>query len=405
VSGGRGTQRFRGALAITEVALSVVLVIGATLLIRTFAELSRIDPGFDPARVLTFTVALPLGTYPGEEARVRFFSQLTAQLENRPQTLHAGAARMLPLTTRLGGGSIAVEGAEPPRPGEGPPNARWQVVTPGYFQTLGYRLIAGRFLEASDRAGAAPVVVINETMAKLFWPGGSAAGARVRNANTGVPWFTVVGVVRDVRHSGMIDMPSPTLYFPLEQVPLTRTFTPNAMAFAVKASASPLSLAGPVREAVRSIDPTLPIAQLRTMEDIVDDALAQPRFTMLLLAIFAAVALVLAVIGIYGLLSYTVSQQWRDIGIRVALGAPHAAVLSLVVWKGMRPAVLGLAAGLLAAALMAGLLERLLYGVRPLDPVTFSLVPALFAAVALAATWIPAHRATTVDPMLALRHE
>jgi putative ABC transport system permease protein len=404
VSGSRGGERFRGALAISEVALSVVLVIGAVLLIRTFAELSRVDLGFDPDDVLTFTVALPASEY-GVDERVRFFSQLTERLQQLPGVHSAGAAATLPLTTRLSGGSIRVEGADPPRPGEGLPNARWQIATPGYFEAMSYTLMTGRLLTTADRGAAAPVVVINETMAEMFWPGRSALGGRVRNTNSDVPWFTVVGVVRDVRHSGVVDRPSPTIYFPLEQVPITRAYTPAALTFALSTAGPPLSLAGPVRDVVRSLDPALPVAQLRTMDTIVGDALAQPRFTMLLLALFAALALALAVIGIYGLLSYTVHQQWREIGIRVALGAPRSSVLSLIVWKGMRLALAGLAAGLGAAVLLAGFLERLLYGVSPLDPLTFVGAPALFAAVALAATWIPAVRAMRVDPALALRHE
>ncbi|HEX6307515.1 MAG TPA: ABC transporter permease [Longimicrobiales bacterium] len=405
VSGGRGGGRVRGALTVAEVALSVVLVIGATLLIRTFAELSRVDLGFAPERVLTFAVALPVNQYAAAEDRVRFFTQLAERLQQLPGVRFAGGAETLPLTRRLGGGSIELEGAEPPRPGEGLPNTRWQVVTPGYFEAMGYTLTAGRLLESTDRATAAPVVVVNETMAEMFWPGRSDVGGRVRNANADVPWFTVVGVVQDVRHSGLVDRPSPTMYFGIEQVPLTRRFTPAAMTFALQTASASLGLADPVRQAVASLDPGLPVVQLRTMDTIVDDALAQPRFTMLLLAIFAAVALAMAIIGIYGLLSYTVSQQWRDIGIRVALGAPNSSVFSLIVWKGMRLALIGLGAGLVAAVFLAGLMERLLYGVQPLDPLTFAAVPALFAGVAFAATWLPAYRATAVDPVLALRQQ
>ncbi|HEX6132664.1 MAG TPA: ABC transporter permease [Longimicrobiales bacterium] len=403
--GGKGGSSVRGALIVAEVALSLVLVIGAALLIRTFTALSRVDPGFEPEGVLTFAVALPVGQYAEPADRVRFHSELVQRLQQIPGVQAVGAAQTLPLAGRLGGGSIQVESAAPPRPGAGLPNARWQVVTPGYFEAMGYTLTAGRLPTSADRAAAAPVVVVNETMARMFWPGQSAIGGRVRNTNADVPWFTVVGVVRDVRHTGVVDQPSPTMYFALEQVLLARTFTPRTMSFALKTASAPLTLTRPVREAVRTLDPTLPVAQLRTMEAIVGDAVAQPRFTMLLLSIFAAVALALAVIGIYGLLSYTVSRQWRDIGIRIALGAPIPAVLSLIVWKGMRLALAGLAVGCVAALFVARILERLLYGVRPLDAVTFIAVPALFTGVALAATWIPARRAAGVDPVFALRHE
>lgn len=402
---GRGRQRFRSALGVSEIALSAVLLIGAGLMIRTVGELVRVDLGFRPDDVLSFTVSLPAADYPTPEDRVRFHGVLTERLAALPGVRAAGAARTLPLTGRLGGGSIEMERAAPPRPGEGMPNARWQVVSPGYFTAMGYTRTAGRFVEPTDRAGGLPVVVVNETAAKLYWPSEQAVGQRVRTTNEGVPWFTVVGVVRDVRHSGIVDQPSPTLYFPLDQMPLTRTFTPTAMSFALGTTADPRALVGAVREAIHSLDGAVPISEVRPMGAVVDDALAQPRFTMQLLSIFAAVALILALVGIYGLLSYMVTQRWREIGIRIALGAPSTAVLWLVVGRGLRLAALGIAIGLTAALLLVRLLESLLYGVQPVDPLTFAVVPAIFSLVALGATYLPARRASSADPMLALRHE
>jgi putative ABC transport system permease protein len=285
------------------------------------------------------------------------------------------------------------------------PNARWQVVTPGYFEALGYVLAGGRFLEPSDRAGALPVVVVNETMAAQSWPGEAAVGKRVRNTNSGVPWFTVVGVVRDVRQSGLVNAPSPTIYFPHEQMPLTRSFTPAAMAFAIRTGAHPPALTDAVRDAVRSLDPNVPVARVRTLDDVVADALAPSRFTMLLLAIFAATALALAVVGIYGLLSYAVSQRRREMGIRAALGATGVEVLMLVIRDGMRLAVWGLLVGLATALMLTRLMTSMLYGVRPLDPVTFVAVPTALVLAALAATYVPARRAVAVDPAEALRYQ
>lgn len=402
---GYARQRLRGVLVTAEIALAVVLVVGATLLIRTFEELSRIDPGFDPQGVLTFDVALPGADYPEPRSRVLFHAQLLERLETLSGVRAAGAAQVLPLTARLGGGSIEVEGLERPRPGEGWPNARWQVVTPGYFEAMRYRLVAGRLLAPEDREGGLPVVVVNQTMAQMLWPGEAAVGKRVRNTNFDVPWFTVAGVVRDVRHSGMIDAPSPTMYIAHDQIPLMRSFTPAAMSFVVRTTSNPLALAGAARDAVRSLDPNLPVFGVRTMDDIVSTALAQSRFTMLLLAIFGAVALSLAMIGIYGLLSYTVTRRRHEIGIRAALGATRLSVLSLVIRDGMRLALSGLCVGLVAALFLTQLMEGMLYGVRPLDRTTFIMVPVLFILVALAATFIPARRATAVDPVLPLRHQ
>jgi putative ABC transport system permease protein len=402
---GYARQRFRGGLVTAEVALAVILVVGATLMIRTFGELSRIDLGFDPGGVLTFEVALPGADYPEPQDRIRFHAQLIERLHTLPGVEGVGAARLLPLTARLGGGSIVVEGMAPPQPGEGLPNARWQVVTPGYFEAMRYGLAAGRFLGPADRADGMPAIVVNETMADMMSPGQTAVGRRVRNTNSDVPWFTVVGVVRDVRQSGVADTPSPTMYFTHEQVPLTRTFTPAAMSVAIRTTSNPLALVGAVRGVVRSLDPNLPVSGVRTMDDVVAAELAQSRFTMLLLALFAALALTLAMIGIYGLLSYAVSQRRHEMGIRAALGATRTSVFSLVIRDGMRLALAGLCVGLLTALFMTQLMDSMLYGVRPLDRATFLTVPILFVLTALAATFIPARRAMAVDPVLALRQQ
>ena len=405
LTAGAGRARLQGLLTSAEVTLAVVLVTGAALMIRTFAELARVELGFDAASVLTFSLTLPTARYDEAEDRVRVQTRLVGELERLPGVHAAGGVHLLPLTGRLGGGSVLVEGAAPPAPGEGLPNARWQVATPGYFRALRHTLEEGRWLTAEDRAGAVPVVLVNRTLADMFWPGRSALGRRLRNTNDGVPWFTVVGVVRDVHHSGVVDEPSPTIYFPLEQMPLTRSFTPASMAFALRTSGDPLRLASAARSAVAALDADLPLADVRTMEAIVDDALARPRFIMVLLGLFASVALALALVGIYGLLSYTVSRQRREMGIRVALGASRGSVLMLVVSRGMRLTLLGLAPGLAAAALLARLLDTLLYGVAPLDPVTFIVVPVLFALATLAATGLPAVRASGADPMLALKED
>lgn len=390
-----------------EVALAVLLTIGATLMIRTVVALGRIDLGFAPDGVLTFRVSLPGMDYPEPGDRSRLFGELLEGLAGLPGARSSGAATVLPLTTPLDGGSVEIEGAERPRPGEGWPNARWQIVTPGYFETMGYSLVAGRLLDPDgvDRSADAPVVVVNRTLAEMFWPDRDPVGRRLRSPGSDRPWLTVVGVVGDVRHSSPVARPSPTMYLPLEQVTATTGYAPASMAVVIGAVTSPESLAGAARRTVRSLDPNLPVAEVRAMSQVVDDALARSRFTTLLLTVFAGVGLTLAVVGIHGVLSDNVSRRRQEMGIRVALGSPRRAVLGLVVWKGFRFALVGIPVGLLVGFLLTRFMTSVLYGVRPLDTTTFLLVPSLCTVVALAASYLPARRATRVDPVVALREE
>ncbi len=402
MTAGSSRVRFRRTLVALEVALSVVLVIGAALMMRSFAALQRIDPGFDPEGVLTARISLPQTDYPDAAGIAEFYTQLLARLETMPGVRSAGLVRILPLTGTIGDWGVDIEGRV-----EGPGenfHGDWQVVSPGYFETMGMTLREGRFLQPADRADGQPVVVINETMVREYFPGESAIGKRMTLGNQ-PPWFTVVGVVRDVRHNDMLEAPRTEMYHSYDQFRLGTGFTPGAMTLVLKTERDPLALVGALREQVRALDPDVPLADVTTMDRVAAAALAQPRFTTLLLGIFGFAALLLAAIGTYGVVSWGVSQRTQEIGIRVALGAERNAVVALVVRHGAGAALAGVVLGVLAAVWLTRLMERLLFGVGRLDPMTFVTVPLTLALVALAASLIPARRAVAVDPVIALRQE
>ena len=396
---GRARQRFRRFLAVGELALAVVLVIGAGLMVRTFQALRAIEPGFEPAGVLSMRLSLPSSSYPTDADVVGFYDRLAREAAEVPGARSAGVVRMLPLAGTIGDWSIDLEGYEE-GPGENP-HGDWQSAGPGYFETMGLRLVEGRLFDATDDADAPPVVVVNRTMADTYWPDG-AVGKRFRTGSQR-PWTTVVGVVEDVRHNALVEEPREEMIHPHAQYPVALGFAPQTMTLVVKAEGDPAALAGPVREVIRRMDPSLPVSDVRAVEDVVADAVAGQRFTMTLLGVFGAVALALAVIGIYGVLSYAVSRRMHEMGIRQALGAERGAVVRLVVGDGMRLAAGGLALGLALAAGLTRVMASLLYGVEAVDPLTFAAVPALLLAAAFLATWLPARRASGVPPSEALR--
>jgi putative ABC transport system permease protein len=401
---GQSRQRVRRSLVVAEVALAVVLVIGAGLLIRSFQELRQVELGFDPENVLTLQLALPGTDYPQTADLVAFYPQLLERVEALPGVRSAGAVGLLPLAQTVGDWGIDLEGRE-----RGPGDnfhGFLQIVTPGYFETMRQPLVQGRFIEDTDRPDGLPAVVINETMAAVYWPGESALGKRLRiRARDDGAWFTVVGVVRDIRHNAIVEESRNEMYFPHAQLPLALGGTTAAMTLVVRTASSPLALSGPVREVVRTLDPNLPVANLRSMEQVVAHALAEERFTMLLLASFAALALLLGAVGIYAVIAYAVSRRTHEIGIRMALGAGTGRILRMVVLQGIGLVGLGVAVGLLVAFGVTRVLSGFLYGVTATDPLTFLAVPVLLAAVALLASYLPARRAARVDPMVALRAE
>ena len=404
-SAGAARQRLRGALVVTEVTLAVVLVAGAGLMARSLGALGRIPLGFNPEQVLTMRLAVPETRYDTPEKVVAFYRRLLDQVRALPGVTAAGVVRALPLATTIGDWGISVDGYVPP-PGQ---NAKgdWQIVTDGAFEAMGARLVRGRWFTSADTTGSQPVVVVNETLARTYWPAGQAVGGRMRvgGSDPGRPWATVVGIVADERHNGVTAAAKEKFYVPHSQWHVLTTNVIRNAFIVVRATGDPRALAGPMREAVRQLDAAVPVADVRLMTDIVATALATPRLTGFLLGAFAAIALALAVVGLYGVLSYLVARRTHEIGIRLALGAERHEVLGMVLGYGLTLAVAGVGLGVAGALGGSRLMRSLLYEVGPADPLTFVMVPALLMAVAALASVIPALRATRVSPVVALRAE
>jgi predicted permease len=401
---GAGRQRLRNALVVAEMALAVVLLVSAGLVLRSLWALQHVRLGFEPAGVLTLRVALPEATYDTSAKVEQFYADLMNRVRAVPGVTAAGAVRSLPLANTIGDWGLAVEGFVP-APGANV-KGDWQVATDGAFEALGEHLVAGRWFNAADRADSAPVAVVNETLAKMYWKNGDAVGHRIRMGARGdKPWITVVGVVGDLQHNGLGSMVKEKFYRPHSQFAQITDFPIRNMTLVVRTAGDPMSLASGVRHEVLAMDPNLPVAAIRPMTDVVASAASTPRFTGLLLGLFATLALTLAAIGIYGVLAYLVSQRTREIGIRMAIGADRTAVLGLVVGRGLWLALGGVAVGLAISFIVARLIGSLLYQVHPIDPVTFIAVPAVLTIVALIASLVPARRAMQVDPITALRTE
>jgi putative ABC transport system permease protein len=399
---GARRQRIRRALVAVEVGLAVVLVIGAGLMIRSLSALDRIDLGFNPDRVLTMRVAIPAARYETPEQVVGFYRELVQRVRSLPGVEQAGVVRVLPLATTIGDWGLDVHGFEetPERNAKGD----WQIVSDGAFEAMGMRLLHGRWFTPDDTLASVPVAVVNETMAGTYWPQGHAVGGRIRVGNPDNPWVTVVGIVADERHNGVTGVVKEKFYIPHSQWHVATSGNLVRSAFVVvRTSGDPLAAARPVRDIVRQLDPTLPVANVRTMSDVVATALGTPRLTGFLLGAFAALALALATVGIYGVLAYLVSQRTQEIGIRLAMGAGRTEVLALILRQGLTLAGVGIAGGLAAAFLLAGVMQTLLYEVQPTDPLTFGVVALGLLVVAAVASYLPARRATKVSPLIALR--
>jgi predicted permease len=399
--GGAEGGRMRNGLVVAETALACLLLIGAGLLIQSFFRLGRVDPGFNPRGVLTAYVMLPRATYKEAGRQAAFFKTVIERIEAIPGVEAAGASAAVPLTQTHHSGSFLVEGQAPRRPGEPIIQAEHPPVTPDYFRVIGLPLLRGRVIEESDDENSPAVAVVSETLARLYWPDKDPLGKRVSVENRdGQPvWREIVGVVGAVRHDGLAAESRPVIYVPQLQSPT------SFMMLTVRTRTEPADFAPALRQAVASVDRDQPIIEVKTMERYIDDSLAQPRFQTRMLAIFAAVALVLAAIGIYGVMAYSVGQRTHEIGVRMALGARAGDVVKMVLWRGAGMALSGAGIGLLIAVGMARWMSKMLFGVSAYDPLTFVTVAGLLVAVALVACWLPARRAAHVDPMVALRRD
>jgi putative ABC transport system permease protein len=398
---GSSGKRLRGLLVMAEVAVSLVLLIGAGLLINSFLRLRNVDPGFRSNNLLTMRIVLPQPKYEQFERRSAFYTELIQRVQNIAGVKSAAVTTNLPLYRQGNSIGISIEGQPPPPPGQ-ENIVVTRIISPGYFDTMSIPLVSGRALTDQDTATTPRVAVISETMARKYWPGQDPIGKRIGTGRIQRPedWTQVVGVVKDVRQFELTADPRPQMYLPYKQ----RGFF-DLRDLVVKTEVDPATLAATVRQTVWAIDKDQPVSNIRTMDEILLDSIARQRFSMLLLAIFAGVALVLAAVGIYGVMSYSVAQRTHEIGIRMALGAQTGAVLRLAVGYGLKLVVAGTVIGLIAAFALTRVMSTLLFGVTATDPATFTLISLLLIAVAALASYIPARRATKVDPIIALRYE
>jgi len=401
--GARGGSRVRAVLVMAELALAVMLLAGAGLLLRSFMKLEAVDPGFRIGPALTFDLTLPDARYKEDERQIAFFDQLLPRLRALPGVRGASAILGLPLSGLDIIISFQVQG-RPPVPPSQQPAMQVRVATPDYFPNIGIPLKRGRLFTDDDRAGTARVVLISETAARQFFPGENPIGRTITlgwGRGPGKPRAggEVVGIVGDVKDGGLNEASQPQIYLPYRQWPV------GSMTVVVTTAVPPLSLTDAVRSSVYALDGNLPVSNVSTLDAVVAKSISQQRFYMLLLTMFAAIALVLAAVGIFGVLSYAVSQRTREIGIRMALGAQGRSVVGLVVRQAMLLVAAGIAAGLALGLSLSQTMTRMLFGVTPTDPATFAGVAVLLASVALLASYLPAWRATRVDPIVALRSE
>jgi putative ABC transport system permease protein len=395
----RQARRWRNGMVVAQLSLALVLLSGAGLLVRSLQRLSAIEPGFEPDQVTSMTVDLPQATYADGARQAAFYQQLTDRIRDYPGVSEVGAISLVPLVPQGAATRFTIVGRPAPEPGEWT-SADIRIVEPGYFAAMRIPVLRGRTFTMADRSDAPPVVVVNQTMARQYWPGEDPVGARLQ-----VGWThpdarpEIVGVVGDVRTSALDAEMRPMIYYVEAQEPT------GYLTMVVRHSGDPAALAAAVRNAVRDLDRDVPLTDVATMSTRLTRSMADRRYPMLLLSGFAVLAVVLAAVGLYGLLSYVVSRRSREIGVRVALGAGRGTVLRMVLGDGVRLTLVGILIGAAGSALGARALGRLLYGIGPSDPVTFVAVAILLLAVALLASYVPAARATHVDPMVALRTE
>ncbi|HEY6404326.1 MAG TPA: ABC transporter permease, partial [Blastocatellia bacterium] len=403
-SGGEGAKwnRVRGAFVVAQVALSLLLLVGGGLLIRSFDKLLRVNPGFDPENLLTLEYRLPLNKYSRSEAQWNFHRQVVERIRDVPGVKSASLVRALPFSGNGGDTEIVLPDREIPPKGK-EPRAMFNTATPNYFETMGIPLIKGRLFNEQDQLNTSRVFLINQTMARRFWPDQDPIGKQIRTDATDGATGAVIGVVGDAKHYMLEEEAQPQMYVAYSQ---------SQGIFAtvvVRTAVDPMSLAEPVRQAVWKVDGDQPMWKVRTLESLIDRSVADKRFLMVLMGVFAALALSLTVTGLYGVMSYAVSQRTQEIGVRMALGAGTRAIHGMVLRQGMTLVLIGVAIGLAASwlltRLISNMLSGMLFGVSPTDLLTFGAIPALLTIVALLACLIPSWRATKVDPIVALRYE
>ena len=399
VSESGSRRRVRSALVISEFALAMVLLIAAGLLIQSFIRLIEVKPGFDPRNLLTMNVILPFSRYEKPADMSNFYRTAIERFQNVPGVRAAGAVFGLPLGDMGVNGDFTIEGQPPVPAGV---TASKLVVTTGYFRAMGIPLVRGRFFTEADTDKTAQVVIISENVAEMFWPGEDPIGKRLQPGFRSKPMCTVAGVVANVHQNGFAKNAPLAIYMPNTQAPV---FLLSAAAFVVRTEADPQTLASTFRRELQGIDKELPLYDVRTMEQLASRSVSEPRFNMVLLAIFAGLALALASIGIYGVMAYSVAERTREIGIRMAMGAQAEDVVKLVLKQGTLLIAIGVCLGLASAFALTRVISNLLFGVSATDPLTFAAIALLLGAVALIACYIPARRAAKVDPMVALRYE
>jgi putative ABC transport system permease protein len=397
-----GRKRLRGLLVISQTALALVLLAGAGLMIKSFVRLQQVNPGFNPEGVLTVQVSMPQTRYGERQKRVSFQRELLERVRSLPAVQSAGTSSDVP-PQNVGDVDVFEVAGQPVPPDQNRPLAERILLSPDYFRAMGIPFLSGRDFSLADDPDAPPVAIINRTMAERYFPDGEAVGGRIHFGDFGAdaPWITIVGVVGDVKNNGLSAEDALTIYVPYEQ----NLWSFGPLSVCVRSSSKPEPVTAGVRDVVQALDKDLPIANIKTGDQLLYDAVGQPRFHTFLIALFAAVAMLLAAVGIYGVISYSVAQRTHEIGIRLAVGARPQDVLLLVIRQGMIMTSIGTAIGLFAAFGLTRLMTSLLFRVSATDPITFAVVAALLVAVALLACWIPARRATKVDPMIALRYE
>jgi len=397
------TGRLRSALIVFEVALSLVLLVGAGLLIQTLFQLFNQYSVLQPENVLTMRTVLPQSKYKEAPQREAFYEQVLDRVQHLPGVVSAGYTTSVPLLWKGGTSGFVPEGIKSPIPGMAY-DANHREVSPDYLKTMNIPLRQGRYFDKRDNANSMRVAIINETMARQYWPGENALGRRfnIGDPNDG-EWMEIVGIVADVRQMGIDEPVKAEMYFPYQQVTDWPGFIPRELA--IRTSGETSGIVSSVRQIIREVDPDQPISNIATMAEVLGVEAGQRRMGMIMLVAFSGLALLLASLGIYGVLAYFVTQHTNEIGVRMALGANRTNILALVLKKGMGLTLLGVAIGIAASFALTRLMSSLLFGVKASDPLTFVAVPLLLAGVALLACLIPARRATRVDPMIALRYE